>query len=191
MNHNNMNHSEMNHGNMNHQPMNRDAMNHSEMKSSPNAANAPYDLQFLDTMIAHHQGAVDMAKMAAAKAEHAELKALAANVITSQEKEIGEMKSWREKWFAGEAPAMNMEMAGMSDSMKDMDMTKLGSLTGNAFDLEFIEQMIPHHEGAVIMAKEALQKSQRAEIKNMANAIIRDQEAEIKQMKGWQAAWQK
>jgi len=34
------------------------------MKSSPNAANAPYDLQFLDTMIAHHQGAVDMAKIA-------------------------------------------------------------------------------------------------------------------------------
>jgi uncharacterized protein (DUF305 family) len=191
MNHNNMNHGEMNHGNMNHQTMNHDAMNHSEMKSSPNAANAPYDLQFLDTMIAHHQGAVDMAKMVAAKAEHAELKTLAVNVITSQEKEIGEMKAWREKWFAGEAAAMNMEMAGMNDSMKDMDMTKLGSLTGNAFDLEFIKQMIPHHEGAVVMAKEALQKSQRAEIKTMANAIIRDQEAEIKQMKDWHTAWQK
>jgi uncharacterized protein (DUF305 family) len=190
-NHNGVNHGEMNHGNMNHQALNHDAMNHSEMKSSPNAANATYDLQFLDTMIAHHQGAVDMAKMAAAKAEHAELKTLAVNVITSQEKEIGEMKAWREKWFAGASPAMNMEMAGMNDSMKDMDMTKLGSLTGNAFDLEFIEQMIPHHEGAVIMAKEALQKSQRAEIKNMANAIIRDQEAEIKQMKDWQAAWRK
>lgn len=190
MNHNNMNHSERNHGNMNHQTMNHDAMNHSEMKSSPNAANTPYDLQFLDTMIAHHQGAVDMAKMVAAKAEHAELKTLAVNVITSQEKEIGEMKTWREKWFAGVAPAMNMEMAGMNDSMKGMDMTKLGSLTGNVFDLEFIRQMIPHHEGAVVMAKEALQKSQKAEIKTMANAIIKDQEAEIKQMKDWHTAWQ-
>lgn len=180
-----------NHSTMNHQNMNHDQMNHSEMKSSPSAANAPYDLQFLDTMIAHHQGAVDMAKMVETKAQHAELKTLAKNIIVSQEKEIGEMKAWREKWFAGVAPAMNMEMAGMNDSMKDMDMTKLGSLTGNAFDLEFIGQMIPHHEGAVIMAKEARQKSQRAEIKNMANSIIRDQEAEIKQMKDWQAAWQK
>jgi uncharacterized protein (DUF305 family) len=191
MNHNNMNHGEMNHGNMNHQTMNHDQMSHSEMKSSPNAANAPYDLQFLDTMIAHHQGAVDMARDVETKAEHDELKTLARNIITSQEKEIGEMKARREKWFAGVAPAMNMEMAGMHDSMKDMDMTKLGSLSGNAFDLEFIKQMIPHHDGAVIMAKEALQKSQKAEIKRMAEAIIRDQEREIKQMKDWQAAWQK
>jgi uncharacterized protein (DUF305 family) len=75
--------------------------------------------------------------------------------------------------------------------MKDMDMSKLGSLTGNAFDLEFIKQMIPHHDGAVIMAKEALQKSQKAEIKRLAESIIRDQEREIKQMKDWQAAWQR
>jgi uncharacterized protein (DUF305 family) len=182
----NSNNQQMDHKNMNH-----DQMNHSEMKSSPNAANAPYDLQFLDTMIAHHQGAVEMAKMAEKKAGHAELKKLAGNIIAAQEKEIDSMKSWREKWFAGDAPAMNMKMAGMNDSMKDMDMTKLGSLTGNAFDLEFIKQMIPHHEGAVIMAKEAQQKSQKPEIKTMAEAVIRDQEAEIKQMKEWQTLWQK
>ena len=186
MNNNTMNHSEMNHDNMNHR-----AMNHSEMKSSPNAANAPYDLQFLDTMIAHHQGAVEMAKDAETKAGHAELKTLAKNIIAAQEKEIGEMKAWREKWFAGAAPAMNMEMAGMNDSMKDMDMTKLGSLAGNAFDLEFIKQMIPHHEGAVMMAKEAVQKSNQPEIKKMTEAIIKAQHAEIKQMRDWQSAWQK
>jgi uncharacterized protein (DUF305 family) len=191
LNHNSMNHNAMNHGNMNHQTMNHNDMNHSEMKSSPNAANAPYDLQFLDTMIAHHQGAVEMARDVETKAEHSELKTLARNIISSQEKEIVEMKGWREKWFAGVAPAMNMEMAGMNDSMKDMDMTKLSSLNGNAFDLEFIEQMIPHHDGAVIMAKEALQKSQRAEIKRLAESIIKDQEREIKQMKDWQIAWQK
>jgi uncharacterized protein (DUF305 family) len=35
---------------------------HAAMVSSPGAAEAPYDLQFIDTMIAHHQGAIDMAK---------------------------------------------------------------------------------------------------------------------------------
>jgi uncharacterized protein (DUF305 family) len=87
--------------------------------------------------------------------------------------------------------AINMEMSGMHDSMKDMDMQELATLGGREFDLEFIRQMIPHHEGAVSMAREALQKSQRAEIKSAASSVIRDQEAEIKQMKGWQAAWQK
>lgn len=183
---NSVDHSKMDHGNMNHQ-----AMDHSKMKSSPDAAKAPYDLQFIDTMIEHHKGAVDMARLVEAKAASGELKTLARGMITAQEKEIGEMKAWRAKWFAGQAPAINMEMAGMSDSMKDMNMNKLGPLNGDAFDLEFIKQMIPHHEGAVIMAKDALQKTEKQEIKKLAEAVIKEQDAEIKQMKDWQTAWQK
>jgi len=150
-----------------------------------------YDLQFLDTMFANHRGAVFMPGLWGEKAQHPEIKTLCSNIISSQEKEITEMNAWRDKWFAGAAPAVNMEMAGMSDSMKGMDMKKLGSLSGNDFDLEFIKQMMPHHEGAVIMAKEALQKSTKDEIKTLAGAIIKAQEAEIKQMKDWQAAWSK
>lgn len=166
-------------------------MDHSAMQSSPNAATAPYDLQFLDTMTAHHQAAVEMAGPCAAKAQHAELKTLCANIISSQQKEIADMKAWREKWFTGAAPAINMQMAGMNDSMKGMDMKKLGSLSGNDFDLEFIKQMTAHHEGAVTMAKEALQRSTKEEIKTLAAAIIKAQEEEIKQMKEWQTAWSK
>ena len=173
------------------QGMNNGNMDHSMMQSSPNAASAPYDLQFLDTMIAHHQGAVDMAGPCATKAKHAEIKTLCANIISSQPKEIVEMKAWRDKWFPGAAPAINMEMMGMNDSMKGIDMKMLGTLSGNDFDLAFIKQMIPHHEGAVVMAKEALQKSTKPEIKTLAGAIIKAQEAEIKQMKGWQTAWAK
>ena len=108
-------HAGMNHGtsNMtaNHQDMNHGEMNHSEMKNSPDAANAPYDLQFIDTMIAHHQGAVVMAKPAVDKAVQGELKTLAQNIVSDQEKEIAQMKRWRDEWFAGKPPAMNMEMA--------------------------------------------------------------------------------
>ena len=70
-------------------------------------------------------------------------------------------------------------------------MKKLDSSSGNEFDLEFINQMIPHHQGAVVMAREALQKSQKEEIKKLAITIIKAQEAEIKQMKDWQTAWSK
>lgn len=124
-----------------------------------------------------------------ARSLHPELKALAKTIVAAQERENGAMKAWREKWFAGHALAINMEMSGMHDSMKDMDMQELATLGGREFDLEFIKQMIPHHEGAVAMAREALQKAQRAEIKSAADSVIRDQEAEIKQMKDWQAAW--
>jgi uncharacterized protein (DUF305 family) len=186
-----MNHNGMNHNGMSPQNTSPGAMDHSAMTSSPNASGAPYDLQYIDTMTAHHQGAVEMAKIAETKAMHPELKALAKGIVAAQERENGEMKAWREKWFAGQPPAVNMEMSGMSGSMKGMDMQELAKLGGREFDLEFIRQMIPHHEGAISMAREALQKSQRAEIKSVAESVIRDQEAEIKQMKGWQTAWQK
>lgn len=193
MNHNSMNSNSMNMNGMNHNsiPMNSNMpMNHSGMKSDANAASAPYDLQFIDTMIAHHEGAVEMAKMVDGKTQRTELKAFAQKIITDQNKEIAQMKEWREKWFKGAPRAMNMEMPGMMDSMK-MDMSKLSNSKDNEFDLAFIEMMIPHHAGATTMAREAQTKAEHTEIKTLAGNIIKEQEAEIKQMNVWKSEWSK
>ena len=193
MNHNSMNSNSMNMNGMNHNsmPMNSNMpMNHSGMKSDANAKSAPYDLQFIDTMIAHHEGAVEMAKMVDGKTQRTELKAFAQKIIADQNKEIGQMKEWREKWFKGAPRAMNMEMPGMADSMK-MDMSKLSNAKDKEFDLAFIEMMIPHHAGATTMAKEAQTKAEHTEIKTLAGNIIKEQEAEIKQMNVWKLEWSK
>ena len=59
-------------------------------------------------------------------------------------------------------------------------------------DKHFIEQMIPHHDGAVAMAKLALEKSNRPEIKTLANAIIEGQTKEIQDMRGYKKlVWKK
>ena len=188
--HGNANHSEAN----NTETQRSDAshsseMSHSEMKSAPNAASQPFDLQFLDTMIAHHEGAIEMAKAATVKSTNAELKTFADKIVADQMREIVEMKKWREQWFAGKPSAMNMEMAGMHDSMKGMNAGKLSAASGKEFDLEFINQMTLHHEGATVMAREALTKAEHAEIKTLANEIIKAQEAEIKQMQNWKTKW--
>lgn len=159
------------------------------MKSSPNAASAPYDLQFIDTMTEHHQSAIDMAKMAEMNAQHAEVKSLSRGIVAAQQKEISQMKGWRDQWYAGKPPAMNMEMPGMMDAMKGMDMGKMKSMSGNAFDLMFIENMSAHHAGAITMAKEALTKAEHSEIKKLAQQIIAAQQREIDQMSAWKAAW--
>lgn len=191
MNHNSMNSNSMNMNGMNHNSMNMNSnMNHSNMKSDANAANAPYDLQFIDTMTAHHQGAVEMAKLVDARTQRTELKAFAQKIIADQNKEIEQMKQWREQWFKGAPRAVNMEMPGMADSMK-MDMSKLLNSKDKAFDLAFIEMMIPHHAGATTMSKEALQKAQNAELNTLVNNIIKEQEAEIDQMEIWKSEWSK
>lgn len=177
-----MNRSPMDHNPMNHGSTDHSQMNHSAMQSAPNAAAQPFDLQFLDTMIAHHEGAVEMVRPAATKAANAEIKTLAAKIVADQEREIAEMKHWREAWFAGKPSALNMQMAGMADSMKGMDTTKMNAASGAAFDAEFVNQMMPHHQGALLMAREALTKAEHAELKTLANQIIAAQEAEIKLM---------
>lgn len=62
-------------------------------------ADKNYDLRFLDMMIIHHQGAVDMAKDVLQKSEREELKQMAKNIISSQTKEIDQMKNWKKQWY--------------------------------------------------------------------------------------------
>jgi uncharacterized protein (DUF305 family) len=158
-------------------------------ESSPNAANAPYDLQFLDTMIEHHQDAINMAKPIVAKTDNAQLRAFAAKIIADQNKEISQLKDWRKKWFGGEPAAMNAEMPGMIESMKGVNPKKLETGGGKQLNLRFLDIMTRHHQGAITMSKEALDKAERAEIKTLANQIIKAQEAEINQMQEWKTAW--
>lgn len=172
-------------------PMDHSAMNHSKMESSPGAANAPYELQFIDTMIVHHGGAIDAAQLVATRAQHKELQELAKAIIADQQREVAEMKLWRSQWFGDSPQAVNMDLPGMHDGMKDMDTSKLDALKENDFDLEFIRQMIPHHEGAVTMAKDVLTRDVHPEIKGLAENIIRSQSDEIDKMRSWQTEWQK
>ncbi|MBA2378517.1 MAG: DUF305 domain-containing protein [Blastocatellia bacterium] len=162
---------------------------HANMESSPGAADAPVELQFIDTMIAHHQGAVDMARMVEARGEDPRFKLFASRIVEAQEREITEMKRWRDKWFEGRSEAVNMDFPGMRDGMSGMDMKRLDGLSGRDFDLEFIRQMIPHHEGAVVMARALMDTKNYPELRKLADTIIKEQTAEIEQMRKWEAEW--
>lgn len=174
---------------MNH--MNMGVMKGSMMESSPDATNAPFDLQFLDTMIEHQQGAVDMTKPVAAKSDNAALKAFAAKIIAEQNKEIAQMKAWREKWYSEKPAAINMRMAGMMESMQGMSMKKLEMSSGKMFDSRFLDMMMPHHNGAITMSRDALDRAEHPELKTLANQIIKSQEAEVAKMEEWKTAWSK
>jgi uncharacterized protein (DUF305 family) len=174
-----------------HSKMDHSMIDHSSMESSPGAKNAPVDLQFIDTMIVHHQGAVTMAKLADGRAETRQFRIFVSGMITAQEREIAEMMRWRSDWFKNAAPAINMDFPGMTEGMKGMDLKNLKSLSGREFEVEFIRQMIPHHEGALMMSTELKKRGKQPKLIKLADAIIKDQTAEIEQMKKWLAEWER
>lgn len=82
----------------------------------------------------------------------------------------------------------NNHTMSMQDMMNSMNYELKGK-TGDEFDKSFLIEMIVHHEGAVEMAKLALQNAKHQEIKDLAGAIINAQNKEIKDMKGWLKSW--
>lgn len=159
-------------------------------------ADANLDLRFIDAMIPHHQGAVDMAKTVQQNSKRSELLNLAKDIIQAQNKEIAQMRQWRKAWYpnASDTPMiydtqMGHMMAMSPEQMRGMMMQQDLGAADAQFDLRFINAMIPHHEGAITMAKEVLRKTKRPEIQQMAQAIITSQQAEIEQMNRWRKAW--
>jgi uncharacterized protein (DUF305 family) len=134
--------------------------------------------RFMEQMTSHHEDAIQMADMAKEKAKNKQVQSLAAGIITAQKKEITDMKTWYRQWFGKDIPTT----AAMSGVMMHdgMNTGKLSSATD--FDLEFVSQMIPHHQKAVQMAKDILPKAKHSEIKQLANNIISSQAIEIQEM---------
>ena len=160
---------------------------------------ASLDQQFIDMMVPHHEGAVEMAKIAQQRAERPEITQMAEAIVRDQNREIARMKEWRMAWFGSDQtppldkmPMLPGAMPGhdMGGATMNMaaDVEKLRA-AGNPFDKAFIDAMIPHHQSAIEAAKVAQEQAQRTEIKQLAGEIIAEQQREIEQMRQWRQAW--
>jgi uncharacterized protein (DUF305 family) len=179
----------MMHGQMDGDMMERMGQMNAMMVSMLGAADSTYDQRFIDLMIPHHMGAVHMAEDALQKATHPELKQFAQSVIDAQQKEIGQLKTWRQQWY-GDSTIADM-ISGSSMDMHGMDQQMMAHLgaSDSTYDQRFIDMMIPHHEGAVMMAQDAESKSTRKELRDFSTKIIADQNSEIAQLRGWRSQW--
>lgn len=167
------------------------------MRQSSNISTSNIDQHFIEQMIPHHDDAITMANLAIEKAGRSEIKILAEDIIKAQSGEISEMKVWYKAWYGKDVPDLYASMGhGMgSGSMhmgmmgSAMDTTKLES--ADPFDKAFIEEMIPHHQMAVMMAQMLKNSSSRPEMKKLADDIIATQNKEIEQMRAWYSQWYK
>ncbi len=175
--------------------MDHDQMDHGSMgRGSKGMAkqmvmeNGKYsDKAFIDAMVPHHQGAIEMARVALGNAEHEEIEELSRNIISSQQAEIAELKSIKQEEFGTSNVPMEMSMEQMRGMGMMMDPQRLAKR--EHFDEAFIDAMIPHHQSAIEMAQGALENSDNPKIKELAQNIISAQKREIEQMKQWRQQW--
>ena len=145
------------------------------------------DAAFITDMTAHHQGAIEMAEVAQKRAEHPQVRQLADNIISAQKGEISVMET-----VGRDMHAMGMHEGGhmgMSQSQMGMEMDVSMLQRAKPFDRAFIDMMVPHHQGAIAMAKQLLKKGEQPALRNLAKDIVSAQTDEIAQMRNWRKAW--
>ena len=147
------------------------------------------DVAFAAQMVPHHEAAIKMAELAKENGEHPEIIQMANNIVETQSAEIETLNSIHDRMATESSSNTDNGSMDMSDSMMGMDMDMSELENANPFDREFIDQMIPHHQGAIRMAYAELEEGQDQETKDLAQAIIDAQAKEIAQMNRWRMDW--
>lgn len=147
------------------------------------------DGAFVSQMVPHHESAIEMAEIAKTNGEHPEVIQLADNIVKTQGAEIATLNAIHDRLFDGSMDMQEHGDLGMDESMMGMDMDIDSLRTAKPFDREFIDQMIPHHQGAIRMARVELEDGEDQEAKDLATEIIDAQTAEIEQMNRWRKQW--
>lgn len=158
-----------------------------EPRTTAPAADAA-DVRFIQRMLAHHVQALAMAELVDARTPSRDLRLLAERIAVSQRDEMEMMREWLRA--AGQPLAApgheghhDPDMPGMAS---ETQMARLASATGDEFDAIFLELMIRHHEGALVMVAELFDSgsgAQRADVYRIASEVDADQRAEILRMR--------
>lgn len=164
-------------------------------------AHSPYmaaDVAFMAGMIHHHGQALDMTALVPARSEDETLRLLAGRIEATQLNEIERMSRWLsaraetvpDPRAYREHGAHGAHMPGMLTPDR---MERLAAASGETFERLFLEYMIQHHEGALVIVAElqAAGGGLEAEIYRFASDVDADQRAEIARMQSMLTALQR
>jgi len=162
------------------------AMNSMMDKMNSMQMTGDFDLDFANMMIEHHKGAVDMSQIEVSKGSDEKIKTMAQDIITQQTEEIKMLQDIVSNF---KTPEIKNDTADkhneLRHAMKEMnDQIKGMQMTGNT-DSDYVMMMIPHHESAVSMFKKEIKIGKNAQLKQMAQKGIKDQNKEIREFKEW------
>lgn len=148
------------------------------------------DVRFMQGMIGHHAQAVEMTTLLTSRTASDDMRKLARRIEVSQADEITMMQRWLEA-RGQEIPGPHAHhMAGatlMPGMLTQAEMDRLADAKGAEFDRLFLEGMIQHHEGALVMVQELFATQgagQESDIFAFASDVDADQRMEIDRMRG-------
>ncbi len=144
----------------------------------PNTA----DFRYVAMMTTHHAQAIEMSRLAPARASSAGVKALAERIADTQGPEIDAMKGWQAQYDpkGTRTPEQHGTMPGMAT---EAQLARLKAARGKDFDRLFLRLMTTHHEGAIDMAGEVLGGGNNLRVEEMANDVVAQQSSEIHRMR--------
>lgn len=142
------------------------------------------EVVFARDMTNHHEQAVAMATVLYDRSESAELRQFALDIMLTQQAQIGQMQGWLAAWDRPlHSTRLPMDGQGLMMGMATPEqMDALHTLPLPALDVSFLQLMIRHHQGGVIMAQQALTHTQRREVVRLASAMAQAQQGEIDYM---------
>ena len=152
---------------------------------------------FARDMATHHAQAVEMSLLIRDTTSDAALRTLAYDIIVTQGTQRGVFMGWLQAWDAPQtstrprmawmpghahAPAAGGRVPLMPGMATDEEMRRLREARGAEAEVLFLQLMIRHHEGGVVMARALEGLSRRDEVLGMARSIDGAQRAEIAEM---------
>jgi uncharacterized protein (DUF305 family) len=166
------------------------------------------DAGFARDMSRHHLQGVEMANLVAERSEDPEVESLAFDISATQTNQAGRMQGWLALWGVSLSGGETMAWMPAGEShgghdMADMDtgggalmpgmateeeLAELRSLSGTAFDVEFLQLMIRHHQGGFDMAEYAAEHAREKAVRDLAGSIVESQGAETATMTAMLAA---
>lgn len=159
---------------------------HAQHTRPPQTMKGMAEAAFVPMMVKHHQDGIDMARHEEQNGSSAQVKALAAKIRQSQERELTELKSHAEHATTATGTSGQADHEKMMEQQSQATMKRLQTASGEALDHAFLEEMAKHHQQAISMTEGA--KLQTPAIKQLAQKMVSGQRQELTELKKLQGA---
>ncbi len=158
-----------------------------DSSSSSSAKDQKVEKAFLSGMAHHHETAIEMARIAQKRGDATFIKDLGNDIVMTQEREVKQMGQIHERLLDSPLKPNPGAHDGLGLSASEAGMTHTAETNktleaANPFDRAFVDEMVPHHLGAIKMATVVLKSTDDPALTKLAKGIITTQQREVAEM---------